>query len=74
LADNIDFYYILQDFEEYFEMKFMRPPVIVKKAPETASDLRQKRGLPPAPKSTVGSSKKSSVSTQDNSKDENHTP
>ena len=47
IADNIDLYYIVQDFEEYFEMKFMKKPIMVKKAPETAADIRQKRGLPP---------------------------
>ena len=34
MADNIDLYYVLQDFEEYFEMKFLKKPVLVKKAPE----------------------------------------
>ena len=31
VADNIDLYYIVQDFEEYFEMKFMKRPVLVRK-------------------------------------------
>ena len=47
IADNIDLYYVVQDFEEYFEMKFLKKPIMVKKAPETAADIRQKRGLPP---------------------------
>lgn len=47
IADNIDLYYMIQDFEEYFEMKFMKKPVLVKKAPENEMDFRKKRGLPP---------------------------
>ena len=48
VADNIDLYYMVQDFEEYFEMKFMKKPVLVKKAPESSgTDLRSKKGLPP---------------------------
>ena len=31
VADNIDLYYIVQDFEEYYEMKFMRKPVLTRK-------------------------------------------
>lgn len=31
VADNIDLYYIVQDFEEYFEMRFMKRPVLVRK-------------------------------------------
>ena len=33
LADNMDLYYIVQDFEEYYELKFQRKPVLVKKNP-----------------------------------------
>ena len=33
IADNMDLYYIIQDFEEYYEMKFMRKPLLCKKAP-----------------------------------------
>ena len=47
IADNIDLYYIVQDFEEYFEMKFMKKPVMVKKAAENPLDFRAKKGLPP---------------------------
>jgi katanin p60 ATPase-containing subunit A1 len=32
VADNIDLYYIVQDFEEYYEMKFMRKPTLTRKA------------------------------------------
>jgi hypothetical protein len=32
IADNIDLYYVLQDFEEYYEMKFQRKPVLVRKS------------------------------------------
>ena len=52
IADNMDFYYILQDFEEYYEMKFMRKPVLVKKAPEAPTNKRAGGGLPPSQKTT----------------------
>ena len=61
-------YYILQDFEEYFEMKFMKKPVIVKKAPENPMDFRDKKkgGLPPKNVGTKpGSSSTKSYSTID---------
>ena len=51
IADNIDLYYIFQDFEEYFEIKFQRKPVLVKKAVENPMDFRNKKGLPPSTKS-----------------------
>lgn len=57
-------YFILQDFEEYFELKFMKPPVIVKKAPE---DQKAKRGLPLAPK--IPSSGKKSQQSVDSKPD-----
>ena len=51
VADNIDLFYMVQDFEEYFEMKFQRKPVLVKKGNEsTAADMKIKRmggGKPP---------------------------
>ena len=31
VADNIDLFYIVQDFEEYYEMKFMRKPILTRK-------------------------------------------
>jgi katanin p60 ATPase-containing subunit A1 len=34
VADNIDLFYVIQDFEEYFEMKFMKKPVLVRKIAE----------------------------------------
>ena len=49
VADNMDFYYIVQDFEEYFEIKFMRKPVLVKKAPEASI---QSKKPPPSQKTT----------------------
>ncbi len=33
-ADNMDLYMMLCEFEQYYEMKFMKPPVIVKKVLE----------------------------------------
>ena len=47
VADNIDLYYMVQDFEEYFEMKFMKKPILVKKNESAGTDIRGKKGLPP---------------------------
>jgi katanin p60 ATPase-containing subunit A1 len=50
VADNIDLFYIVQDFEDYFETRFLKKPVIVKKSQElTERDVRIKRmgGMPP---------------------------
>ena len=33
MADNMDLYYVVQDFEEYYEIKFQRKPILVKKNP-----------------------------------------
>ena len=33
MADNMDLYYVLQDFEEYYELKFQRKPILVKRNP-----------------------------------------
>ena len=38
LADNMDLGYVLQDFEEYFELKFQKKPTLVKKNPH-ADDI-----------------------------------
>lgn len=43
IADNIDFYYMVQDFEDYYEMRFMKKPLLVKKAPEVN---KERRGVP----------------------------
>lgn len=61
VADNIDLFYILQDFEDYFEMKFLKKPLLVKKAPESV-----KKGLPLAPRSSHGSTKASSSASKSN--------
>lgn len=37
-ADNIDLGYILQDFEEYFEIKFQKKPVLVRRNPHFGDD------------------------------------
>jgi katanin p60 ATPase-containing subunit A1 len=42
VADNIDLFYVIQDFEEYFEMKFMKKPVRVRKIAEN-TDKKQKQ-------------------------------
>jgi len=31
VADNMDLFYIVQDFEEYYELKFMRKPLLTRK-------------------------------------------
>jgi katanin p60 ATPase-containing subunit A1 len=33
-ADNIDLPYVLNDFEEYFEFKFQKKPVLVRRNPD----------------------------------------
>jgi hypothetical protein len=37
-ADNIDLQYVLQDFEEYFEIKFQKKPVLVRRNPNYDED------------------------------------
>jgi katanin p60 ATPase-containing subunit A1 len=32
VADNIDLYFILKDFEEFYEMKFLKPVTLVRKS------------------------------------------
>ena len=34
VADNIDLFYCLQDFEAYYEIKFSKKPIMVKKLAE----------------------------------------
>jgi len=31
VADNMDLYYITKEFEEFYEMKYNRPPLLVKR-------------------------------------------
>ena len=31
VADNMDLYYMVSDFEEYFEMKFQKKPILTRK-------------------------------------------
>ena len=49
LADNMDLPYILKDFEEYFEMKFEKKPVLVRKNANFAEEdpSRQNNKKPP---------------------------
>ena len=37
----MDLYYVLQDFEEYYELKFQRKPVLVKKNPNYEDDVQR---------------------------------
>jgi len=41
-ADNIDLYFILCEYESYFEMKFGKIPKLIKKS----KDIDPKSGLP----------------------------
>lgn len=45
-ADNIDLAYVLQDFEEYFEIKFQKKPVLVRRNPNYEEDGQAKRPPP----------------------------
>ena len=41
-ADNIDLPYVLSDFEEYFEFKFQKKPVLVRRNPDEDETVRSK--------------------------------
>lgn len=43
LADNIDLNYVVQDFEDYFEIKFQKKPVLCKKNPLYLEDVPGRR-------------------------------
>ena len=47
-ADNIDLPYVLQDFEEYFEIKFQKKPVLVRRNPNFADEDGLHPKKPPA--------------------------
>ena len=57
LADNMEMQYVLQDFEEYFEIKFQRKPVLCRRAAGCELDARGREkpkggvNLPTIPKS-----------------------
>ena len=40
VADNMDIYYIIKEFEEYYELKYNRLPLMVKKVKETLNSSR----------------------------------
>lgn len=44
-------------------MKFMKKPVLVKKAPEAPSDIRAKKGLPPKTTGKAGAGRNSTSAT-----------
>lgn len=46
MADNVDLYMILAEYEEFFEMKFAKPPKLVRKTNESSAILPkiQKKG------------------------------
>lgn len=54
VADNMDLYYVLQDFESYFEIRFNKKPKLVKKI---GDDDAVKKGIF-AKKPPVGVAKK----------------
>lgn len=58
VADNMDLYYVLQDFEAYFEIRFNKKPTMVKKV---ADDAR-KKGLFSKPPTGTSKNKQSSES------------
>ncbi|CAD8063680.1 unnamed protein product [Paramecium primaurelia] len=60
-ADNIDLYMILCEFEQFYEMKFMKPPKLVKKV-----DGQNTPGLPRIPSSGKSSSTNTSNSNNQN--------
>lgn len=39
VADNIDLYHVVQDFEEYYEFKFQKKPVLIRKGAGVGPDL-----------------------------------
>jgi katanin p60 ATPase-containing subunit A1 len=44
VADNIDLYYIVQDFEEYYEFKFQRKPTLTRKGTGVIDDSQKHPG------------------------------
>ena len=62
VCDNIDLYYILQDFEEYYNAKFNKPAKLVKKLDEETNS----KGIKKLPKKPA---KKSSETTLTQNKD-----
>jgi katanin p60 ATPase-containing subunit A1 len=46
-ADNIDLPVILQEYEAFFEMRFLKKPVLVRKSTEDDIVARRKPGLLP---------------------------
>ena len=50
VADNIDLGYIIQDFEEYFEMKFQKKPVLVRRNLNAGDDDAVPKRPPPGSK------------------------
>lgn len=68
VADNMDLYYVLQDFESYFEIRFSKKPTLVKKLAEGNPKKAIFGKKPP-----TGAAKKSSAGGDSNangSKDE----
>ena len=51
----MDLYYVLQDFEEYYELKFQRKPTLVKKNPNYKDETARagERGTRKPPSGTV---------------------
>jgi len=49
VADNLDLFYIVQDYEEYHEIKFQKKPTLVKKV-----YANTKKGGMSKPPATVG--------------------
>lgn len=52
-ADNIDLAYVLQDFEEYFEIKFQKKPLLVKRNPNFGEEDGHNGARKPPPGSKL---------------------
>ena len=46
VADNIDLYYVIQDFEEYFEIKFNKKPKLIRSVAENPKKDNKHVNLP----------------------------
>ncbi|CAI2367022.1 unnamed protein product [Moneuplotes crassus] len=75
VADNMDLYYVLQDFEEYYELRFQKKPTLVKKTGDNPVKKSMLNRKPPSGAlkkqgSTSRASGSSSTKAQKSSKEE----
>lgn len=69
VADNMDLYYVLQDFESYFEIRFNKKPKLVKKLADGAGKKGMFTKKPP-----MGAAKKPSNDGSKSSKNSANKP